>query len=106
MFEQKGNWSLYKVSVFQNETKIFQVQIPDMLFPSPLVYSPVYDAIYIQNRAMTVSSYLQEILVLFFYFRGFSNVVLAALIVTTDNGTKWASMISLWFLLSFSHTVF
>lgn len=48
-----------ELSVFQNETRVFQVHMPDMLFPSPLVYSSLSDAIYIQSRAMVISSFAQ-----------------------------------------------
>jgi len=49
-----------ELSVFQNETRVFQVHMPDMLFPSPLVYSPSADAIYIQSGAMVISSFAQN----------------------------------------------
>ena len=50
-----------ELSVFQNETRVFQVHMPDMLFPSPLVYSAVADAIYIQSRTMVISSFAQAL---------------------------------------------
>jgi hypothetical protein len=50
------------LQLFQNETKIFEVQIPNLLFPSPLVYSPRNDSLIIQNLPFSVSSYLQNTL--------------------------------------------
>ena len=41
---------------------LFQVDIPNMLLPSPLAYSPKQDSIFIQQKPFTVSSFLQNTL--------------------------------------------
>ena len=40
----------------------FEVDIPNMLLPSPLAYSPKQDSIFIQQKPFTVSSFLQNTL--------------------------------------------
>ena len=56
------------LQLYQNETKIFEVKIPNLLFPSPLVYSPRNDSLIIQNLPFSVSSYLQENGIKVFYY--------------------------------------
>ena len=67
MFSSSPQWCLLtniiSKSCFQPKIRtLFQVDIPNMLLPSPLAYSPKQDSIFIQQKPFTVSNFLQNTL--------------------------------------------